>query len=69
MVLEGPVADAYLSQNEDMAYADVKFTDGAKQTAVAIEKNNPAFKAQINASIDEIKTKGLLADYQKKLQN
>lgn len=66
LVLEGPVADAYLSQNEDMAYADVKFTDGAKQTAVAIEKNNPAFKAQINASIDEIKTKGLLADYQKK---
>ncbi|MGX7418196.1 ABC transporter substrate-binding protein/permease [Carnobacterium gallinarum] len=66
LVLEGPVADAYLSQNDDMEYADVKFTDGDKQTAVAIEKDNPAFKAQIDKSIKEIKDKDLLKGYQEK---
>lgn len=64
MVIEGPVAEAYLKQNEDLAFADdVKFNEGTKQTAIAVPKNSPELMQRLNATIKDVEDKGLLADY------
>lgn len=65
VVLEGPVADAYVQQNTTLTIADdVTFVNGTKQTAVAVNKNSPQFLAAINDSISEITGSDLLAEYQ-----
>src|SRR5699024_10328103 len=64
MVIEGPVAEAYLKQNQDLAFADdVKFNEGTKQTAIAVPKNSPELMERLNTSIKDVKDKGLLDDY------
>ena len=39
--MEEPVGEAYVSQNEDLAFADVTFEKGSKDTAVAFLKMRP----------------------------
>ena len=62
-VIEGPVAEAYLSQNDSLALADIKFENGTKQTAVAIPKNSTDFADSVNQSIEEIIEEDLMAGY------
>ncbi|WP_436957750.1 ABC transporter substrate-binding protein/permease [Staphylococcus sp. AS1337] len=64
MVIEGPVAEAYLKQNKDLTFADgVKFNEGTKSTAIAAPKNAPKLMEKLNSSIKEVKDKNLIADY------
>lgn len=65
VVLEQPVAEAYVDRDPALALADVKFENGTKQTAIAMPKNSPVLKEKINASIKEINDKGLMKTYQK----
>ena len=64
MVIEGPVAEAYLKQNKDLTFADyVKFEEGRKNTAIALPKNSPVLMDKLNSSIKDVKDKNLLDDY------
>lgn len=65
VVLEGPVAEAYASQDDTLTISDAKFINGGKETSVAMEKGATTLKDQVNHSIKEIKDKKLLKDYQK----
>ncbi|MEX6345969.1 ABC transporter substrate-binding protein/permease [Staphylococcus ureilyticus] len=64
MLIEGPVAEAYLKQNKDLTFAnDVKFNEGRKETAIALPKNSPILMEKLNTSIKDVKNKNLLEDY------
>lgn len=65
IILEGPVAQAYVDHNDDIVFSDLEFENGSKQTAVALPKNAPKLKASINKSIENITNSGLLKGYQK----
>lgn len=64
-VLEGPVAEAYLDRNPDLAFADIEFQDSEKTAAVAIPKNAPVLEEKINSSIKTIVDNNLLDGYKK----
>lgn len=65
-VIEGPVAEAYILQNDALAFPDnVSFKNGRKETAVAIPKDSTEFADSINKSIKEIKDNKLMDGYQK----
>ncbi len=66
IILEGPVGDAYLSKNPGLAYSSLEFADAAKGTAIAVPKDSQQLLDQLNASIAEVKDKGLIKDYQDK---
>ncbi|MCB5954521.1 ABC transporter permease subunit [Enterococcus sp. CWB-B31] len=65
VILEGPVAEAYVDRNDDLVFADVEFVEGEKQTAIAMAKNTPILKERVNASIQTIKDNNLLDGYKK----
>ncbi|MBC1483088.1 ABC transporter permease subunit [Listeria sp. FSL L7-1485] len=65
IVLEGPVAEAYLSQDKTLALADVKFQNGSKETAIALPKGSTALQEKVNTSIKEIQDTGALKNYKK----
>ncbi|MGK0551028.1 ABC transporter substrate-binding protein/permease [Enterococcus faecalis] len=64
-VIEGPVAEAYIAQNKDLAFADITFQNGEKDAAVAFSKNAPILEKKVNASIKEIDDQKLMDGYQK----
>lgn len=66
VVLEGPVAEAYLSQNTNLAFSDMEFTDANKGTAIAMPKNSPKLQDELNKTIKEVKETGLLKDFKDK---
>ena len=67
MVIEGPVAQAYLKQNPDLKFANgVKFKEGEKQTAIAVPKHSPTLMKQLNSTIKEVKDKNLVDKYKDK---
>ena len=63
MVIEGPVAQAYLKQNPDLKFAEgVKFEEGEKNTAIAVPKNSPELMKHLNATIKNVKNNKLNAE-------
>src|SRR5699024_4295608 len=60
VVLEQPVAEAYVQQSDNLALAPVKFEQGEKVTAIAMSKNTPELKKHVNGSIKTINDKNLL---------
>ena len=65
VVMEEPVGEAYVSQNEDLAFADVTFEKGSKDTAVAFPKDAPVLTEKVNASIKQINDQKLMDGYKK----
>ncbi|ANK61477.1 ABC transporter substrate-binding protein/permease [Loigolactobacillus backii] len=65
IVLEKPVADAYVQQNKDFAITKTSFANSTKPTAVAMPKDAPALTKQVNKSITTINQKGLMTKYKK----
>ncbi|WP_230914250.1 ABC transporter substrate-binding protein/permease [Agrilactobacillus fermenti] len=69
IVIEKPVADAYVAQDKSLALAkNVKFANATKNAAVAMPKDAPALAAQVNHSIRQIKRQHLLNGYIKNAQ-
>lgn len=64
-ILEGPVAEAYVDENDDLALSNLDFENGDKETAVALPKDAPRLSESINNSIQTINDEGLLEGYQK----
>ena len=64
-VIEEPVAEAYVERNKDLAFSDVTFENGTKDTAIAIAKGSPVLLEKVNASIKNINDNNLLEGYKK----
>ncbi|APB31918.1 ABC transporter substrate-binding protein/permease [Vagococcus teuberi] len=62
-VIEEPVAEAYLTQDQSLMFADIDITDSDKETAIALPKNSPDLLKTINHSIQEINDKRLMLKY------
>ncbi|HDF6424515.1 TPA: ABC transporter permease subunit [Staphylococcus aureus] len=63
VVVEKPVAEAYLKQNPKLGISNVKFNEEEKDTVIAVPKDSPKLLSQINKTIKEIKDKGLIDKY------
>lgn len=63
VVVEKPVAEAYLKQNPKLGISNVKFNEEEKDTVVAVPKDSPKLLSQINKTIKEVKDKGLIDKY------
>ena len=66
VVLEGPVGEAYLSQNTNLAFSDMQFADENKGTAIALPKDSPKLLDALNKTIKEVEDKGLMKGYKDK---
>ena len=66
MIIEGPVADAYLEKNPNLTYSDVEFSDADKTTAIALPKNSPELMDRVNKSVKDVRDNNLIKDYQDK---
>ncbi|ULG75289.1 ABC transporter permease subunit [Macrococcus brunensis] len=66
VIMEGPVADAYLSQNTQLAYSDLEFGNADKGTAIALQKDSPKLLDALNASIKEVNDQKLIDGYKDK---
>lgn len=60
VVVEKPVAEAYLKQNPKLGISNVKFNEEEKDTVIAVPKDSPKLLSQINKTI---KDKGLIDKY------
>ncbi|HFV7761954.1 TPA: ABC transporter permease subunit [Staphylococcus aureus] len=63
VVVEKPVAEAYLKQNPKLGISNVKFNEEEKDTVIAVPKDSPKLLSQINKTIKEVKDKGLIDKY------
>lgn len=63
VVVEKPVAEAYLKQNPKLGISNVKFNEEEKDTVIAVSKDSPKLLSQINKTIKEVKDKGLIDKY------
>lgn len=66
VVIEKPVAEAYLKQNKELTLASVKFNEDKKSTVIAIPKDSPEVMAHINKSIKDVKDHNLIDKYMDK---
>lgn len=63
VVVEKPVAEAYLKQNPKLGISNVKFNEEEKDTVIAVPKDSPKLLSQVNKTIKEVKDKGLIDKY------
>ncbi|HDE3329260.1 TPA: ABC transporter permease subunit [Staphylococcus aureus] len=63
VVVEKPVAEAYLKQNPKLGISNVKFNEEEKDTVIAVPKDSSKLLSQINKTIKEVKDKGLIDKY------
>lgn len=54
LIVETPVAKAYISNNQDMALSDIKIKSSDSGTAVAIKKGNKDLVDSINKTLDKL---------------
>lgn len=68
-ILEKPVAEAYIKQNPELAFSDVKFNEEKKPTCIAVPKNSPILLKKLNQTINEVNDKNLIDKYMSKAAN
>ncbi|QTQ07640.1 ABC transporter substrate-binding protein/permease [Macrococcoides canis] len=66
VILGGPVADAYVSQNDNLTFSDISFANEDKGVAIALPKDSPKLLNALNTSIKEVQDKDMIKDFQKK---
>ena len=54
LVIEKPVAEAYVKQNNSLMIANVNFNEEKKDNVIAVPKNSPILLANVNKSIKEV---------------
>ncbi|MBP1041891.1 ABC transporter substrate-binding protein/permease [Vagococcus sp. BWB3-3] len=69
LVLEGPVAEAYLLQDKNLVASDVEFENGNKETAIALPKNAPVLEGKINDTLADIEKQDLMPGYIEEASN
>lgn len=65
VVVEAPVANAYVQTNKALTLANVKFTNADYGCAVAVAKGAPAYLANVNKTIKTVQKNGQFAKWQK----
>lgn len=68
-ILEKPVGEAYIKQNPELAFSDVKFNEEKKPTCIAVPKNSPILLKKLNQTINEVNDKNLIDKYMTKAAN
>jgi ABC-type amino acid transport substrate-binding protein len=63
LIVELPVAQAYVSQNPGLVIADAKPKDDVGGSAIAMQKNNPSLVAEIDKVIDQLIAEKKLDQY------
>jgi polar amino acid transport system substrate-binding protein len=63
LVVEYPVAAAYVSKNNDLTISDVKFANQQKGSAVAFKKGNTEFVDAVNKTLDRLINEKLVDKY------
>ena len=63
VIIEKPVAEAYLYQNDKLDFSSVELPEGVKDTAIALPKHAPELLKRVNASIKNIKDNDLIKTY------
>ena len=58
VVMEKPVADSYVNNNQDLILMDVTFDDGEGGSAVAAKKGNTDLIDEINKTLDRLMNDG-----------
>ncbi|UBH12698.1 ABC transporter permease subunit [Macrococcus armenti] len=66
VIIEGPVGEAYLTQNKNLAFSKFKFEEEEKGTAIAIPKDSPKLLNELNTIIKDVKDKNLIQEYKDK---
>ncbi|WP_314064850.1 ABC transporter substrate-binding protein/permease [uncultured Vagococcus sp.] len=69
LVLEGPVAEAYLLQDKRLIASDVEFENGNKETAIALPKEAPVLEEKINGTLADIEKQDLMPGYIEEASN
>lgn len=69
LVLEGPVAEAYLLQDKNLVASDVEFENGNKETAIALPKEAPVLEEKINSTLADIEKQDLMPGYIEEASN
>ncbi len=69
LVLEGPVAEAYLLQDKNLVASDVEFENGNKETAIALPKDAPVLEEKINGTLADIEKQNLMPGYIEEASN
>ena len=62
-VVDGPVAEAYLTQIKDLEFSPVEFVEDEKESSIALSKESPVLLEKINASIADMHDNNLIDDY------
>ena len=65
VVVEEPVAAAYVQTNSALALSKVKFTNSDYDCAVAVPKDAPAYLASVNQTIRKVKKNGQFTEWRK----
>ncbi|MGX6961426.1 ABC transporter substrate-binding protein/permease [Vagococcus xieshaowenii] len=65
-VVDGPVAEAYLTQIKDLAFSPVEFEEDEKESSIALSKDAPLLLDKVNASIEEMHANNLIDEYKEK---
>ena len=66
LVIEKPVAEAYVKQNNSLMIANVNFNEEKKDNVIAVPKNSPILLANVNKSIKEVNDQHLISKYMDK---
>ncbi|RIL70472.1 ABC transporter permease subunit [Staphylococcus devriesei] len=66
LVIEKPVAEAYIKQNKELTFAKVSFNEAKKPTVIAVPKQSPMLLERVNKTINEVKDKNLINSYMDK---
>lgn len=63
IIMEMPVAESYAKVNENLAVADVEYTDPDGGFAVALKKNNSEFVELVNATLDRLENENKIEEF------
>ncbi|PTE67883.1 glutamate ABC transporter permease [Staphylococcus devriesei] len=66
LVIEKPVAEAYIKQNKELTFAKVSFNEAKKPTVIAVPKQSPMLLERVNKTISDVKDKNLINSYMDK---
>ncbi|MGZ2417669.1 His/Glu/Gln/Arg/opine family amino acid ABC transporter permease subunit [Staphylococcus caledonicus] len=66
LVIEKPVAEAYIKQNKELTFAKVSFNEAKKPTVIPVPKQSPMLLERVNKTISDVKDKNLINSYMDK---
>ncbi len=63
LVMELPVANAYIKANSDLALSDIEVVDDTGGSAIAVAKGNAEFVEKLDSILDDLMNSGKIDDF------